>query len=132
MYNKIVIVGNLCHTPEVKYSKDGKKFCKLSIAVNDKYGERESTTFFSACLFDKAAEFVEKYARKGGKVLVEGKAAVSAYTSRDGEARANLEIKFANVKIIDWKEKEEAQTKENKEEYIPPADAYAPSEDSPF
>jgi hypothetical protein len=48
MYQQIAILGNLGSTPEMRYTPNGIPVTNFSVAVNEKYGETESTTWLCA------------------------------------------------------------------------------------
>ena len=68
--NKIILMGRLTREPEMFGQKS--KVARFTLAVDRTYGEDE-TDFFNCVSFGKQAEFVEKYLKKGIKVLVTGK-----------------------------------------------------------
>lgn len=82
--NKITIIGNVVHTPEVRQTKSGTAVCSFSVAVKRRFknpttGEHD-TDFFEVQCWRQLAELCEKYLEKGRKV-----AAIGAMQSRDYE-----------------------------------------------
>lgn len=77
--NKIILVGNLGHDPEIKHSPDGTAMCNVSIATSlnwkDKNtGERrEETEWHRVAFFGRLAEIAGQYLKKGNAVYVEGR-----------------------------------------------------------
>ena len=91
--NKIILVGNLGKDPET-FERNGNKTVKFSIATSESWrdktsGERkEVTDWHNIVMFDKtAAEYAEKYLKKGMKVYVEGKQKTRKWTDKDGVDR---------------------------------------------
>ena len=73
--NKVILMGRLTREPEVSSSTSGTTFARYSIAVDRKFkkeGEPDAD-FFNCTSFGKQAEFVEKYLKKGTKVVVTGR-----------------------------------------------------------
>lgn len=74
--NKVILLGRLTRDPEIRYSAgaEQKAIAKFTLAVDRRFKkEGEQSADFIACTaFGKVAEFVEKYIRKGTKILVEG------------------------------------------------------------
>ena len=74
--NKFQFMGRLTKDPEVRRTTTDTQVTVFTLAVNRKFvgsnGERE-TDFFNLTAFGKTAEFISKYFRKGGQVLVEGR-----------------------------------------------------------
>ena len=76
--NKVILVGHLGADPEIKYMPSGGAVTTLSIATTDSWkdkatGEkRESTEWHRVVFFNRLAEIVGEYLRKGSQVYVEG------------------------------------------------------------
>ena len=61
---------------------------------------RRKTTWYKVICWRKLAEIAAQYIRKGKLILVEGEVEASAFTGRDGEARAVLELTAFNIKFL--------------------------------
>lgn len=74
--NKVILLGRLTRDPEIRYSAgaEQKAIAKFTLAVDRRFKKEgeQSADFISCTAFGKSAEFVEKYFRKGSKILVEG------------------------------------------------------------
>ena len=74
--NKVILLGRLTRDPEIRYSAgaESKAVAKFTLAVDRRFKKEgeQSADFIGCTAFGKVAEFVEKYFRKGSKVLVEG------------------------------------------------------------
>ena len=81
--NNVSITGRLVYEPELKETNNGTKLIKTRIAVsrNDK---NKTTDFFSLQIWDKKAEFVAKYFKKGDPIEITGKLQTQSYTKQDG------------------------------------------------
>lgn len=66
--NKATIIGNTTKDIEVKTSKSGKPWCSFTLAVN----KGEKATFIPCVAFNKTAELLGKYVKKGNKIAVVG------------------------------------------------------------
>jgi single-strand DNA-binding protein len=69
MYHTIIIVGNLGRDPEMRYTPSGQAVTSFNVAVSDGFGERKKTIWFRVSAWDKQAENVNNFLRKGSKVL---------------------------------------------------------------
>lgn len=93
IYSKHIIVGNLTRDPELRNSKDGKPFCKMTVAVNTGWGERKTTTFFGVIMFGARAEAAAKHLQKGSPALFEGnQLTLNEWTDKEGKNRASIEL----------------------------------------
>ncbi len=93
---QLLILGRATKPAEILESKEGKKYGKFSLAVNEYRKDKEESepTFYNVLVFNKTAENITKIG-KGDLVMVDGKPSVDAYLNNDGEAKANLVV-FAN------------------------------------
>jgi single-strand DNA-binding protein len=106
--NKCIIVGNLGADPELKYGQSGKPVCKLSVATNevwkDKNGQKQEKTEWHRCtVFGDQAENCNKYLSKGRSVYVEGRLSTSSY-DKDGQKHYSTEIIVDRVVFLGGKE----------------------------
>lgn len=99
---KIQDFGRVCNDLAIKEIK-GKSAIELNIAIDRNSGKEKETDFVRVTLWEKRAEAFSQYAAgKGGRVYVEGDLVPSAYVDREGKARVSLDVRNANVKIIDF------------------------------
>ena len=77
--NKVILVGNLGRDPEVRYSPDGGAICNVSIATTSSWkdknsGERrEETEWHRVVFYNRLAEVVGEYMKKGRPMYIEGR-----------------------------------------------------------
>jgi single-strand DNA-binding protein len=97
--NKVILVGNLGRDPEVRNTQDGSKIVNFTLATsetwNDKAsGERkEKTEWHRVAVFNQpAADFAERYLKKGAKVYVEGSLQTRKWTDQGGQERYTTEV----------------------------------------
>ena len=70
--NQVILVGRLTKEPELKYTKDGKGYCNFTLAVSRDFKKGE-TDFINCVAWDKRAEAIALYVKKGNKLGVIGK-----------------------------------------------------------
>ena len=104
--NKVILIGNLGSDPEMRYTPNGAAVCDFRMAVNRRYttsdGEqKEETDWFRVTAWGRLAEQVNQYLQKGRRTYVEGRISSSAYTDRDGQPRASLEVTAEKVLFLD-------------------------------
>lgn len=97
--NKVILIGNLGKSPEIRFSSDGSKIATFSVATSDVWkdkmtGERKDRTeWHKVVVFnDKLAEVVEKYLQKGSKVYLEGQLQTRKWTDQQGIDRYSTEV----------------------------------------
>ena len=87
--NKVIMMGRLTRDPEVRYSQGASQtaIARFSLAVDRKWkreGEPDAD-FFNCTVFGRQADFVEKYLRKGIKIIVAGRIQNDNYTNKEGQ-----------------------------------------------
>ena len=104
--NKIEVMGNLGKDPELRFLPNGKPTTTVSIAYSEKWRDRETDEqrerieWFTAVLYDKQAETVCKYMKKGDCIFVIGKMQSRFYTDRQQVERTVHEIIVGEMQII--------------------------------
>lgn len=86
--NRVILMGRLTKDPDIRYSQGEKStaIARFTLAVDRKFKQDgQPTADFINCLaFGKRAEFMEKYCRKGTKLVVDGSWQTGNYTNKDG------------------------------------------------
>ena len=96
--NKVILIGNLGTTPELKYATGGNAILNLSIATSEAWTDKntgqkqEKTEWHRVVLFGKLAELVAKYCNKGSKLYIEGKLQTRKWTNKEGKDQYTTEI----------------------------------------
>lgn len=70
--NQVILVGRLTKEPELKYTKDGKGYCNFTLAVSREF-KKDETDFINCVAWDKRAEAIANYVKKGNKLGVIGR-----------------------------------------------------------
>ena len=80
--------GRPTRDPEIRYTEGAQPMAvaRYTLAVDRKYKKEggQQADFLSIVAFGKTAEFVEKYIKKGIKVIVECHAQSGSYTNKNG------------------------------------------------
>lgn len=110
--NKWIGMGRLTRDPEVRYSQSGSVVANFSVAIDRRYKRDGETTadFFNCTAFGKTGEFVEKYLRKGIKVVIEGELQNNNYEDKNGTKHYSVQI---IVNQIEFAESKSSQANSN-------------------
>ena len=127
MVNKSILIGNVGKDPEINHLESGVIVASFSLATTENYknkaGEKVSTTQWHKIVFwNKPAEIVEKYVKKGDKLYVEGKITYRTYDNKDGQKVYITEIVGNNLVMLGSKEPDQAQKPEAEKESEPKKD----------
>ena len=104
--NKALLIGRLTRDPELRSTSTGRNVCQFSIAVNRNFtnanGEREAD-FINCVVWDKQAENLVKYQKKGNQIAVDGRIQTRNYEDKDGKRVYVTEILANNISFLDSK-----------------------------
>lgn len=104
--NKIEVMGNLAKDPELRYMPDGTPTAKINVAVADRWTDKktrepkEHIEWFTVLLYNRHAEVVCQYMKKGDCILVYGKQRSRRYTDSGGIERSVSEVICNEMQII--------------------------------
>ena len=104
--NKAILIGRLTKDPELRTTPTGRNVCQFSVAVSRTFtnanGEREAD-FINCVVWDKQAENLVKYQKKGNQIAVEGRIQTRNYDDKDGKKVYVTEILASNISFLDSK-----------------------------
>ena len=106
--NNITITGRIGKEPEMKYFENGTVLTNISLASNkwDAKKKEEKTLWFKVVCFNKLAEFVGEYAKKGQAVAVNGSLDTEEW-EKDGAKNYKLVITANNIDLGSRKQSDE-------------------------
>ena len=120
--NKVILVGNVGKDPEVKYTPSGTALAKFSIATNerfkDKSGEwQDRTEWHNVLAWERLAEIVGEYVRKGSKIYIEGRLQTSSWEDRQsGEKKYRTEIVARDLVLLGSRDGAEPEIEDSNRE----------------
>lgn len=104
--NKILLIGRLVKDPELRYTQGGTGVASFTLAVNRRFanqnGEREAD-FINCVAWNKTAEFVANYFKKGQEMALEGRLQVRSYDGNDGQRHWVTEVVVEQVEFVGGK-----------------------------
>ena len=98
--NSCHFIGNLGKDPEMKYTSAGMAICKFSIAVTEKWKDKDNTEWIWCVAFNKLAEICGEYLSKGSPVYVSGKWHTSSWDNKDGVKQYKTELTVNEMNMI--------------------------------
>ena len=141
--NKVILLGNLGQDPGVRYTAAGVPIANVSIATSNSWKDKnsgemvEQTEWHKIVFFNRLAEIVEQYLKKGSKIYVEGQLRTSSWEDKNtGEKKYRTEVVAREMQMLTPKgelsqqsqDSEFNQTPQNSQEENVPWD----DEDIPF
>lgn len=136
MFNKVILIGRLGQNPELKTSNAGKSYCNFTLATNSGFGDNKQTDWHSVTAFNKTAELVHQYLKKGSLVAVEGRIQYQKI-EKDGVKHTFTKIIADNVTFIGGKDESASQHVDEQPKAQPPMsddtfEGYSLDEPIPF
>jgi single-strand DNA-binding protein len=100
--NKVLLIGNLGRTPELRHTKNGSPVCNFSIATTERWTDQsgsrqEKTEWHDVVTWARLAETCAEHLAKGRTVYVEGRLQTRTWTGRDGQEKSRQEVKADRV-----------------------------------
>lgn len=99
-------MGNLTRDPEHKQLSSGQSVCKLGLASNRQFKNRQTDTMVQeVCFVDidvwgPQADSCNQYLQKGRNVLVEGRLKFDSWTDQEGQRRSKHVIVADRVTFL--------------------------------
>jgi len=106
MLNKVTLIGNLGADPEVRYMPAGGAVANITVATTFRWkdkqsGERkEKTEWHRVVFFNRLAEIVGEYLRKGSQVYIEGRLQTRKWQDQSGQDRYTTEIVATEMNML--------------------------------
>jgi single-strand DNA-binding protein len=105
-FNKVMLMGNLTRDPELRFTGSNMPVCKVGLAVNRQWTDRntnerrEETTFVDCTAFGRQAEVINQYMQKGRPIFVEGRLNLNQWQDQNGQNRSKLEVIIENFQFL--------------------------------
>ncbi|GMR05846.1 MAG: single-stranded DNA-binding protein [Gammaproteobacteria bacterium] len=104
--NKVILVGNLGKDPEVRFAPSGSAMANITVATTESWKDRqtgekqEKTEWHRVVFFNRLAEIVGEYLKKGSQVYIEGRIQTRKWQGQDGQDRYTTEIVANEMQML--------------------------------
>jgi single-strand DNA-binding protein len=108
-FNRVILAGNLTRDPELRYTPKGTAIASFGLAINRKWksetGEaKEEVTFVDIEAWDRQAEVIAQYFKKGRPILVEGRLKFDQWEDKNThQKQSKLKVRLESFSFIDTK-----------------------------
>ena len=105
--NKVILVGNCGQDPETKFLPSGGAVANISIATSETWKDKQSgqqqerTEWHRVVFFNRLAEIVGEYVKKGSKLYIEGRLQTRKWQDQQGNDRYTTEIVANEMQMLD-------------------------------
>lgn len=104
--NKFLAIGRWSQEITLRYTQSGKAVASTTLAINEGYGDKKTTTFIPVVIWGKTAEVAAQYTDKGTQVGIEGRMQVREW-EKDGSKRYTTEIVVERLELLGGNKKAE-------------------------
>ena len=106
--NKVILMGRLTRDAEIRYSQgeSSTAIARFSLAVDRRFrrdNDEQTADFINGVAFNKTAEFLERFGRKGTKFVLEGRIHTGSYTNKDGQRVYTTDVVADSVEFAESK-----------------------------
>jgi len=119
-FSKTLLIGNVGKEPEVKNTQGGTLIATLSLATSERYKDKstgnmvDNTEWHNLVAFDRTAEIIRDYVKKGSKIHVEGRNKTRSWDDKDtGKKMYRTEVVINSIVMLDAKQTGEGHSDTN-------------------
>lgn len=105
--NNVILSGRLTADPELKMSQNNTKYCQFTLAVDKYVNGQQQADFISCIAWERTAEVLTQYTKKGSKINVVGRISTRTYKNNQGINVYVTEVIVQQLELLDSKPKEE-------------------------
>ena len=111
MINRTILVGRMTKDCDLRYTQSGKAVGNFTLAVNRPFktnGEQQAD-FINCTVWDKGAENLANYMKKGSQVGVDGRIQTRNYENKEGKTVFVTEVIADSVQFLETKDQSNNQ-----------------------
>lgn len=114
--NKVILLGNVGKDPEIRSTSGGNMVANLTLATSDRQKDQqgnwqERTEWHNLVAFQRTAEIIRDYVKKGSKLYVEGKIQTRSWDDKEsGQKRYRTEIIVNDLSLLSGRGEEGGQS----------------------
>ena len=101
--NKTILIGRLTRDVQVRTNENNNTIGAFTLAIARPYKKEDGQTetdFINCIAFNKRAESIDKYCKKGTQLAVEGRIQTRDYTDKEGTKRYVTEVLVENFYLL--------------------------------
>ena len=108
MINRVVLVGRITKTPDLRKTQSGTSVVSFTIACNRRVpSQGQDADFINCVAWNKTADFMTQYVKKGALLGLEGRIQTRSYDDRDGKRVYVTEVVSDSVQFLESKKQAE-------------------------
>lgn len=131
MLNKVILIGRTTRDVDFRRTSSGTPVATFTLALDNRYVLKDgkpTTDFINCVAWNKTAETMDKYVKKGMLIAVEGRLQTRNYENKDGNKVYVTEVVCDNMRMLESRNNS-ASSSTYLEDYEPANNGYQ-SDDS--
>ncbi len=106
MLNRVILIGRTTRDVDFRRTANGTPVATFTLALDNRYVLRDgkpTTDFINCVAWNKTAETMDKYVKKGMLIAVEGRLQTRNYENKDGIKVYITEVVCDNMRMLENK-----------------------------
>lgn len=130
--NRVTLLGNCGRDPEIRYLPSGQAVANISLATTSKRKDKtsgetiEDTQWHRVQFFDRLAEIVGEYVKKGSPIYIEGRLKYGKYTDQAGVEKNTCDIVATELQLLGARDQQQGAATAPNRQAAAPAPRQAP------
>lgn len=135
--NRVTLLGNCGRDPEIRYLPSGQAVANISLATTSKRKDKtsgetiEDTQWHRVQFFDRLAEIVGEYVKKGSPIYIEGRLKYGKYTDQAGVEKNTCDIVATELQLLGARDQQQGAATAPNRQAAAPAPRQAPPQREP-
>ena len=125
MLNKVILIGRTTRDVDFRRTTNGTPVATFTLALDNRFVLKDgkpTTDFINCVAWNRTAETMDKYVKKGMLIAVEGRIQTRNYENKDGNKVYVTEVVCENMRMLESRNISSNST--YLEEYEPSANSY--------
>ena len=112
--NKVILIGRLTRDPELRYTRGNTAIAMFNLAVDRRVKDdgTKETDFIVCKCFNKLAENLAKFQKRGNLISLVGRIRTDSYDDKDGKRKYTIEVVADEIQFLSQKQKQEEPSNE--------------------
>lgn len=112
--NRVILIGRLTRDPELRYTRGNTAIAMFNLAVDRRVKDdgTKETDFIVCKCFNKLAENLAKFQKKGNLISLVGRIRTDSYDDKDGKRKYTIEVVADEIQFLSQKQKQEEPSNE--------------------
>ncbi len=112
--NRVILIGRLTRDPELRYTRGNTAIAMFNLAVDRRVKDdgTKETDFIVCKCFNKLAENLAKFQKRGNLISLVGRIKTDSYDDKDGKRKYTIEVVADEIQFLSQKQKQEEPSNE--------------------